>query len=149
MDLDPLREETLATALTAAAQDGATAFGLHAGTEAERLDAVKLALEVGNDVNAQADFGNYPVVGEPSYTLLYYPLNMDEIRDKVLGDPRWNGSTPLIGAVTRLEPVPQLLTATPIAICMVMVTRVAMSPGVATCMPVLIRPPALPMVMNG
>ena len=68
-------------------------------TEAERLDAVKLALEVGNDVNAQADFGNYPVVGEPSYTLLYYPLNMDEIRDKVLGDPRWNGSTPLIGAI--------------------------------------------------
>ena len=35
MDLDPLREETLAAVTTAAAQDRATAFGLHAGTEAE------------------------------------------------------------------------------------------------------------------
>jgi hypothetical protein len=35
MDLDPLREETLATALATTAQNGATAFGLHAGTEAE------------------------------------------------------------------------------------------------------------------
>ena len=35
MDLDPLREKALAATLTTAAQDGTTAFGLHACTEAE------------------------------------------------------------------------------------------------------------------
>lgn len=35
MDLDPLREETLAAVTTTTAQDGATILGLHAGTEAE------------------------------------------------------------------------------------------------------------------
>ena len=68
-------------------------------SEAERLEAVKLALELGNDINAAADFGDYKMVGEPQYTLLYYPLNMDELAGKVLGDPRWSGSTALIGAV--------------------------------------------------
>jgi len=69
-------------------------------TEAERLEAVKLALELGNDVNAQADFGDYKMEGTPDYTLLYYPLNMDALTGKVLGDPRWSGSTALIGAIT-------------------------------------------------
>jgi ankyrin repeat protein len=73
-------------------------------TEAERLDAVKLARELGNDVNAAADFGNYPMTGDPSYTLLYYPLNIDELLDKGVGDPRWNGSTALIGAVVSGQP---------------------------------------------
>jgi ankyrin repeat protein len=68
-------------------------------SEPERLEAVKLALELGNDINAAADFGDYKMVGEPQYTLLYYPLNMDELAGKVLGDPRWSGSTALIGAV--------------------------------------------------
>jgi uncharacterized protein len=68
-------------------------------SEAERLDAVKLALDLGNDINAQADFGDYPMVGDPQYTLLYYPLNMDQLSGKVLGDPRWSGSTALHGAV--------------------------------------------------
>jgi uncharacterized protein len=68
-------------------------------SEAERLDAVKLALDLGNDINAQADFGDYPMVGDPQYTLLYYPLNMDQLAGKVLGDPRWSGSTALHGAV--------------------------------------------------
>jgi ankyrin repeat protein len=68
-------------------------------SEPERLEAVKLALELGNDINAHADFGNYPMLGDPSYTLLYYPLNMDDLLDKGVGDPRWNGSTALIGAV--------------------------------------------------
>jgi len=35
MDLNALRQETLAPTLTTTAQDGATAFGLHACTEAE------------------------------------------------------------------------------------------------------------------
>jgi ankyrin repeat protein len=32
---------------------------------------------------------------DPEYTLLYYPLNMDQLIGKVLGDPRWSGSTAL------------------------------------------------------
>jgi ankyrin repeat protein len=68
--------------------------------EAERLEAVKLALALGNDINAQADFGDYKMDGDPQYTLLYYPLNMAELVPHVLGDPRWSGSTPLIGAIT-------------------------------------------------
>ena len=47
--------------------------------EAERLEAVKLAIELGNDINAAADFGDYPMVGEPEYTLLYYPHNLREL----------------------------------------------------------------------
>ena len=73
-------------------------------SEAERLDAVKLALELGNDINAAADFGDYPMVGDPQYTLLYYPLNMDQLIGKVLGDPRWSGSTALHGAVVSGQP---------------------------------------------
>jgi uncharacterized protein len=73
-------------------------------TEAERLEAVKLALELGNDINAHANFGDYKIEGTPEYTLLYYPLNMDQLVDKVLGDPRWNGSTALHGAVTSGQP---------------------------------------------
>lgn len=79
-------------------------------TEAERLDAVKLALELGNDgasnsyINAHADFGDYPMTGTPDYTLLYYPLNIDDLLDKGVGDPRWSGSTALIGAVVSGQP---------------------------------------------
>ena len=67
--------------------------------EAERLEAVKLAFELGNDINAAANFGDYPMAGDPQYTLLYYPLNMDQLSDKVMGDPRWSGSTALHAAV--------------------------------------------------
>jgi uncharacterized protein len=72
--------------------------------EAERLQAVKLALELGNDINAKTDFGKYEMTGDPQYTLLYYPLNMDELIDKVLGDPRWNGSTALHGSIISGQP---------------------------------------------
>jgi hypothetical protein len=72
-------------------------------TEAERLEAVKLALELGNDINVAADFGDYHMEGDPQYTLLYYPLNMDQL-DKVMGDPRWSGSTALHGAVVSGQP---------------------------------------------
>jgi uncharacterized protein len=73
-------------------------------SEEERLDAVKFALASGNDVNAHADFGDYPMTGEPAYTLLYYPLNIDDLLEKGVGDPRWNGSTPLIGAIVSGQP---------------------------------------------
>ena len=73
-------------------------------TEAERLDALKLALALGNDINAHADFGDYKMEGDPQYTLLYYPLNIDELLDKGVGDPRWSGSTALHGAVVSGQP---------------------------------------------
>jgi ankyrin repeat protein len=68
-------------------------------SEAERLEAVKLAIDLGNDVNAQADFGDYRMDGDIDYTLLYYPHNIDQLVSLGVGDPRWSGSTPLIGAV--------------------------------------------------
>ena len=73
-------------------------------SEPERLEAVKLAVALGNDVNAHADFGNYPMTGEPAYTLLYYPHNIDDLLELGVGDPRWSGSTPLIGAVVSDQP---------------------------------------------
>jgi len=73
-------------------------------SEAERLEAVKLAVALGNDVNAVADFGDYPMTGETSYTLLYYPHNIDDLLELGVGDPRWSGSTPLIGAVVSNQP---------------------------------------------
>lgn len=73
-------------------------------SEAERLEAVKLALDLGNDINAHADFGDYKMEGDPAYLLLYYPLNMEELIPKVLGDPRWSGSTALHGAVVSGQP---------------------------------------------
>jgi ankyrin repeat protein len=73
-------------------------------SEAERLDAVKLAIELGNDVNAQADFGDYKMDGDVEYTLLYYPHNIDELLELGVGDPRWDGSTPLIGAIMSGQP---------------------------------------------
>jgi len=73
-------------------------------SEAERLEAVKLTMQLGNDVNAQADFGSYPMAGETSYTLLYYPHNIDDLLDLGVGDPRWSGSSALIGAVISGQP---------------------------------------------
>jgi ankyrin repeat protein len=73
-------------------------------TEPERLEAVKLAIELGNDINTAADFGSYKMEGDPEYMLLYYPLNMKELAAKVPGDPRWSGSTALHAAVVSGQP---------------------------------------------
>src|SRR5688500_4096314 len=73
-------------------------------TEAERLDAVKLAVALGNDINARANFGDYKMEGDVEYTLMYYPHNIDQLVDLGLGDPRWSGSTPLIGAIMSGQP---------------------------------------------
>src|SRR5690606_37205152 len=79
--------------------------GPHTGvTEEERLEAVKLAVELGNDVNARADFGDFTMVGEPEYTLLYYPLNVDELAELGVGDPRWDDSTALHGSIISGQP---------------------------------------------
>ncbi len=79
--------------------------GPYTGTpEAERLEAVKFAVSLGNDVNARTNFGDYPMEGDIDYTLLYYPHNIDKLVDLGVGDPRWNGSTPLIGAIMSNQP---------------------------------------------
>jgi ankyrin repeat protein len=73
-------------------------------SEAERLEAVKLALALGNDINAVANFGDYGMTGDPEYTLLYYPHNISELLDLGTGDPRWSGSTALHGAIISNQP---------------------------------------------
>jgi ankyrin repeat protein len=73
-------------------------------SEAERLTAVKLAIELGNDINAVADFGDYPMIGDPEYTLLYYPHNIEDLLELGTGDPRWSGSTALHGAIISNQP---------------------------------------------
>ena len=79
--------------------------GPHTGMpDAERLEAVKLAIELGNDINAHADFGDFPMVGDVEYTLLYYPHNLKELVDLGMGDPRWSGSTALHGSIISNQP---------------------------------------------
>jgi ankyrin repeat protein len=79
--------------------------GPHTGMpEAERLEAVKTAIELGNDINAVADFGDYAMIGEAEYTLLYYPHNLRELQELGVGDPRWSGSTALHGSIISNQP---------------------------------------------
>jgi ankyrin repeat protein len=79
--------------------------GPHTGvSEAERLEAVRLTIALGNDVNARADFGDYPMEGTTEYTLLYYPYNLDELADLGMGDPRWDDCTALHGSIISSQP---------------------------------------------
>ena len=66
--------------------------------------AVALAIELGNDINAAADFGDFAMTGEPEYTLLYYPHNLRELQELGMGDPRWSGSTALHGSIISNQP---------------------------------------------
>lgn len=79
--------------------------GPHTGTaEEERLAAVAYCIELGNDVNARADFGDFAMEGETAYTLLYYPHNLDTLVDLGVGDPRWDDSTALHGSIISNQP---------------------------------------------
>jgi ankyrin repeat protein len=74
--------------------------GPHNGVpEEQRLEAVRLAVELGNDVNAVADFGDFPMEGTTEYTLLYYPNNLEDLVDLGVGDMRWDDSTALHGSI--------------------------------------------------
>ncbi|MEO8100317.1 MAG: ankyrin repeat domain-containing protein [Acidobacteriota bacterium] len=68
-------------------------------SEAERLAAVKLAIEMGNDINAHTNFGDYPVVGSPEATIMRYPDNVEDLLGLGVGDPRWDGMTAVHGSI--------------------------------------------------
>ena len=79
--------------------DGESPGPLNGTPEQERLEAVRLAHELGNDIHAVTDFGDTRLDGEGRTLLLRHPLNLKELdaqRDR--GDMRWNGSTALHGA---------------------------------------------------
>ena len=79
--------------------DGESPGPLNGTPEQVRLEAVKLAIELGNDLHAATDFGDAPLGGEGRALLLRHPLNLAELdaqRDR--GDMRWGGSTALHGA---------------------------------------------------
>jgi hypothetical protein len=76
-------------------------------SEEERLEAVKLAVELGADINAQADFGefsDFEMQGEPEYLLLYPPHNVNDLVPWMISDPRWAGCAALHGAVVSNQP---------------------------------------------
>ena len=79
---------------------GETPGPLNGTPEVERLEAVKLAISLGNDINAVADFGDVPLVGDPIELFTSYPKNLEQLPKHALGDMRWSGSTALHGAAT-------------------------------------------------
>jgi ankyrin repeat protein len=92
--------------------DGESSGPLNGTPEAERLEAVKLALDLsGDEVNATADFGGNIAFNEDGEDLLFaYPLNysadptMGPRPEAAMGDVRWAGSTALHGAATMGQP---------------------------------------------
>ncbi len=84
--------------------EGETAGPFSGVSEAERLDAVKLALELGNKIDARTTFGDYPMIGMPEDTLLRYPDNVQDLLALTTGDVRFDGMTALHGAVICNQP---------------------------------------------
>ncbi len=79
--------------------DGESPGPLNGTPETVRLEAVKLALELGNDIHDVTDFGDTALEGAGLELLLRHPPNIAEFdpqRDR--GDMRWGGSTALHGA---------------------------------------------------
>ena len=72
--------------------------------EAERLQAVMLAHELGNDIEARTEFGDYEMVGSAAFTLLTYPENFDELVHLGVGDFRFDGMRAIHGAVISNQP---------------------------------------------
>jgi ankyrin repeat protein len=84
--------------------EGETPGPLTGVPEAERLEAVKLAVELGNDLNAKTHLGDYPLVGTSESMLAHYPDNFDDLANLGTGDARWDGFTALHGAVLCNQP---------------------------------------------
>jgi uncharacterized protein len=84
--------------------EGETAGPYSGVPESQRLEAVKLALALGNKINARTTFGDYTMIGTPEETLLKYPDNFRDLIDLGMGDPRFADSTALHGAVICNQP---------------------------------------------
>ena len=84
--------------------EGETAGPFSGVPEAQRLEAVKLALALGNEINARTTFGDYPMIGTPEDTLLRYPDNFQDLVDLGMGDMRFAEMTALHGAVICNQP---------------------------------------------
>ena len=78
--------------------DGESPGPLNGTPDSERLEAVKYALELGNDIDATADFGEVRMEGDGVTLLLRHPFNLGELGPNARGDMRWTGSTALHGA---------------------------------------------------
>ena len=79
--------------------DGESPGPLNGTPDSVRLEAVKLAIELGNDLHAVAEFGDTLIEGDGVELLLRHPLNLLELdAQQDRGDMRWNGSTALHGA---------------------------------------------------
>jgi hypothetical protein len=93
--------------------DGESPGPLTGVPESESVEAVRMTLALGNDINAVADFGGPQLEGDGGTLLRRHPLNfekydgphvapLDVIPPKdSLGDMRWTGSTALHGAAMR------------------------------------------------
>ena len=77
--------------------------------ESERLEAVKLTLKLGNDINAVTKFHEtVPLVGDPIDLLYRYPDNLIDMSEG--GDPRMNGHAAIHGAaLTKQNSILQFL----------------------------------------
>ena len=84
--------------------EGETAGPFSGVPEAARLDAVKLALQLGNRIDARTTFGDYPMIGTPEQTLLRYPDNVQDLLELGVGDMRFADMTALHGAVICNQP---------------------------------------------
>jgi uncharacterized protein len=84
--------------------EGETAGPYSGVPEAQRLEAVKLALKLGNEINARTAFGDYKMIGTPEGTLLKYPDNFSDLADLGVGDMRFAEMTALHGAVICNQP---------------------------------------------
>jgi len=93
--------------------DGESPGPLTGVAESEAVAAVKLTLDLGNEINAAAAFGGPTLEGDGATLIRRHPLNLnaydgahDSPLDVVpprlaLGDMRWDGSTALHGAAMR------------------------------------------------
>jgi ankyrin repeat protein len=93
--------------------DGESPGPLTGVAESEAVEAVKMTLELGNDINAVAAFGGPKLEGDGATLIRRHPLNLtsydgahdsplDAVPPKLsLGDMRWDGSTALHGAAMR------------------------------------------------
>jgi ankyrin repeat protein len=84
--------------------EGETAGPFSGVPEAQRLEAVKFALALGNPINGRTTFGDYSMIGTPEGTLLKYPDNFQELADLGVGDMRFADMTALHGAVICNQP---------------------------------------------